>query len=351
MITFSTVTPVYSGQEFIGQLVGDLDRLRQSLEAQTERLRLIEAIFVLDEPIDESGDILSALQETRPWIKVISLSRNFGQHNATVAGILHSCGDWVISLDEDLQHPPGSILEMLSLAANEQADVVLAVPAGGSHGRSYRDASSKLSKKLIGLLSRNKFIPIFSSFRLMRGQVARAAAGVCSHHTYFDVALVWFTSRIISLPLKMTDQRFVQKKNSGYSFFSLLSHAKRLIISSDIRFLNLSMFVGAASFLVAIVLESWVLLNYLFNPAVPDTRGWASLISVTLFYGGIFSLLLGFLLEFATVNMFQGQGRPTFFIVDRSADETLKKELKQILATEAVASPDQHPPTAKQVDG
>jgi glycosyltransferase involved in cell wall biosynthesis len=351
MITLNTVTPVYSGQEFIEQLVDDLDRLRQSLEAQTEQLRLVESIFVLDEPVDESEEILRALQETHPWIKVISLSRNFGQHNATVAGILHSCGDWVVSLDEDLQHSPGRILEMLSLAANEQADVVLALPEGGSHGRGYRDLSSRISKKLIGLLSRNRFITIFSSFRLMRGQVARAAAGVCSHHTYFDVALVWFTSRIISLPLKMTDQRYAKKKSSGYSFLTLLSHAKRLIISSDIRFLNLSMFVGAASFLVAIVIESWVLWNYFFNPAVPDTRGWASLISVTLFYGGIFSLLLGFVLEFATVNMFQGQGRPTFFIVDRSTDETLKKELQQILAAEAVVDPDQHPPTATQVDG
>lgn len=335
MITISTVTPVYAGQEFVERLVSDLNEVRQRLEASSDGLRLAESIFVLDDPVDESEKAIRSLQETQPWIKVVALSRNFGQHNATVAGILHSCGDWVVTLDEDLQHPPGKILEMLSTAARQSADVVLAIPASGSHGRGYRDASSHWSKKLIGLLSKNEFIPFFSSFRLIRGQVARATAGVCSHQTYFDVALVWFTTRIVSFPLELKDQRYLDRKKSGYSFFSLLSHAKRLVISSDIRFLNLAMFVGAASFVVAVMLESWVLLNYFLNPNVPDAQGWASLISVTLFYGGIFSLLLGFVLEFSKVNMFQAQGRPTFFFVDRSSDPELERETNTLLGVDA----------------
>jgi len=329
MINISTVTPVYSGAEYLEKLVGQLDRLRDRLE-QAGGLHISEAIFVLDEPVDASAQILQHLAETTSWVKVVSLSRNFGQHSATVAGILHSSGDWVVTLDEDLQHPPKGILDMLALAAGRHLDVVLSRPSTGSHGRGYRDRSSRLSKKIIGKLSRNEFIPHFSSFRLIRGQVARAAASVCSHQTYFDTALVWFTTRISSLPMELSDRRYREKKSSGYSFLRLLGHAKKLIISSDIKFLNITIVISSASFAIAVLLELWVLLAHAFGAQPPGAKGWASLISVTLFYGAVISILLGFVLEISKVNMFQGQGRPTFFIVDRDSDEELKKALDRL---------------------
>ncbi|NNE06160.1 MAG: glycosyltransferase family 2 protein [Xanthomonadales bacterium] len=333
MIHLSTVTPVYRGQEFLPELVARLDQVRTRLTEETDALQIAEAIFVLDNPEDASEQVINQLARQFPWVRVVTLSRNFGQHNATVAGILHSSGDWVVTLDEDLQHPPEAMLDMLALAVEGKSDVVIAVPEEGSHGRAYRDATSQLSKRLIGALSRNQFVSSFGSFRLIRGQVARAAASVCSHQTYFDVALVWFTTRIATMPMKLKDERFRKHGTSGYSLHGLLSHAKRLVISSDIKFLNISFLITGLAFIVAVLLESWVLINYLVNPEVSDTRGWASLISVNLFFGGVLSLLLGFVLEISKINMFQGQGKPTFFTVDRGGDEQLGKVLQAVLSS------------------
>jgi len=330
MISISTVTPVYCGQEYLEKLVEELDQLRLTIQNNSENLRLAESIFVLDGAVDSSEQVIEKLEKIYPWVKSVSLSRNFGQHNATVAGILHCSGDWVVTLDEDLQHPPENILEMLAIAASENADVIFATSDRGSHGHGYRDVFSNLAKKLINWVSKSKFTSSFSSFRLIRGQIARAAASVCSHQTYFDVALVWFTSRIIPVSMKLEDKRFTEGKSSGYSMVSLLSHLKRLIISSDVQFFRFSVLISGASLLIAIVLESWVLVNYFFNPQVSDSPGWASLMSVILFYGGGISLLLGFILEFVRTSMFHSQGKPTFFVVDRSTDEELNKAISSI---------------------
>jgi hypothetical protein len=77
-------------------------------------------------------------------------------------------------------------------------------------------------------------------------------------------------------------------------------------------------------------LEAWVLLSFILNPDVSQARGWVSLMSVVLFYGGALSLMLGFVLEIVRTSMFHGQGKPAFFVVDRSSDAELRSELSRL---------------------
>ncbi len=331
LIRISTVTPVYSGSEYLGRLVEQLNELKLRLEKECDQLRLAESIFVIDGAIDDSEAKLLELKDLHDWVNVVSLSRNFGQHNATVAGILHTSGDWVVTLDEDLQHAPTEIPGMLMKAATERLDIVVAAARGGSHGNSWRDRSSRLAKSIIGRVSGNQFVALFNSFRVMRGQVARATASVCSHQTYFDVAMVWFTDRIDSVPIKLDDQRFNQHKSSGYSFSQLLGHAKRLLMSSDLHLFKIAVLISGASLLLTALLGAIVLISYLTDPSTAAVRGWASLMSAILLYGGVLSLLLGFVLEIVKINLFQNQGKPAFFITDRSLDALLERELRKIL--------------------
>ena len=330
MITISTITPVYAGDAYLARLVEELAALRATLAAATDEVMLAEAIFVDDGAIDESARCLEELRAKHEWIKVLRLSRNFGQHNATAAGILHSSGDWVVTLDEDLQHPPHMIVPMLKAAAEKRFDVVLGQAIRGSHGGSYRDILSRLAKKLIGALAGDRLVPFFSSFRVIRGSIARAAAKVCSHQTYFDVAVSWFTTRVCSLPMDLSDRRFTEEKSSSYSLMKLLSHAKRLLTSSDLHLFRISVLVSGFSFALTLLLGLWVLLSYFLSPEVAAARGWASLMGAILLYGGIISLMLGFVLEVVKINLFQGQGKPIFFTVDRASDDRLLAELEKL---------------------
>ena len=120
LITLSTVTPVYAGEEYLADLVAKLSQLREHWLKEGAPTRLVESIFVDDGSVDQSSQVLLKLAEKHDWVNVISLSRNYGQHSATVAGICHTSTDWVVTLDEDLQHDPGLINELFKHQVNKR---------------------------------------------------------------------------------------------------------------------------------------------------------------------------------------------------------------------------------------
>jgi len=211
-LLLSVVVPVYSGEAYIEKLAAQLLEFKIMLETHYEHIRLGEAIFVSDDAIDSSPDILNQICEKYDWINVLHLARNYGQHPATIAGILHSSGDWVVTLDEDLQHPPSKILALLD----------------------------RVKHKLTGV----SHIPKFNSFRLIRGPIARASGSVCGPDTYLDIAMTWFTNRIEAVDLTLKDERYIDSGKSGYSLSSLLSHARRMAFSSRINALRFGAALG-----------------------------------------------------------------------------------------------------------
>lgn len=331
VIKISIVIPVYSGAAYLEELTEEIDKLRNRLVQAVPIVELTEAIFVLDAPIDSSRTLLLARRDSLPWLRIVELSRNFGQHGATVAGILHSSGDWVVTIDEDLQHPPNVIPRLLALIAEHSDDVLYTTPATGTHQGLFRDTSSRLAKRGVVWLTGNHHVKEFASFRLIRGQIARAAASVCSDQTYFDMALLWFTTKVKAHSMLLEDRRSRQDGGSGYSLSKLLTHAKRLVFSSDVHFFRLALAFSGLALILSVSLLVWVLVGYWLFPEKFDANGWASLMSVNLFFGGTLTVLLGLLLEFVRTGVFHGQGKPTFFVVDRSGDELLRKSANRLL--------------------
>ena len=327
-VLLTTVTPIYAGREYLPELVDRLERLRSDWQQDKAPVELYEAIFVDDASQDGSLDTLYELQESRNWLRVISLSRNFGQHQATVAGILHSSGDWVATLDEDLQHDPRFIVELLAKAIESTGDIVYALAETAVHKSVYRDLSSKLFKKIVSLLTGNHHIEKFNSFRLVRAPVARAASSICSHGTYFDIALCWFTDRVQAVSLPLKDNRYAESRKSGYTFRKLLSHARRLVISSEVKVIRLGTSIGLFAMLVALLLAARTLTLKLLDPGAIPIQGWTSLFLVSLFFGGLLALMMGVALEYISVILLHIQGKPTFYSIDRRSDIQLRSYFK-----------------------
>jgi len=223
-VLLSTVTPVYQGIDYLAELSAELDAVRTQLSRSDAPLQLIESIFVDDGSIDGSHALLTDLAARYSWLKIITLSRNFGQHPATVAGILYTCGDWVATLDEDLQHHPKHIVPLLLHGINHGSDIVYAQPKGAVHQSYLRDTASRTYKKMLAILSGNPRVVHFNSFRIIRGSIARAAASVSGHDTYLDMAIGWFTKRTATMNLDLVDRRFTRERKSGYTFMMLLQH-------------------------------------------------------------------------------------------------------------------------------
>jgi len=329
-VTLSTITPVYRGAKYLSTLVGLLTELKEFLETNTDNVRLIESIFVLDDPQDNSLEVLNELSKELKWVKVIELSKNFGQHPATIAGLLYSSGDWLITLDEDLQHHPKFIPDLLLTCIDKSADICYANSDSSIHNSFIRDKVSIYYKKLIGWITKNKNIKYFNSFRLIRGSIGRSTAAVCRHETYFDIALSWYTNRVSSKIISMTDERFQETNKSGYSLYSLLKHAKRMIMTSHMKFLRIGIIIGLFSFFVSILFGSYSLLARLLSFELVGVKGWSSIFIATVFFGGIISLITGIILETTSTLLLNIQGKPTFFVVDRSKDKLIIDDLKNI---------------------
>jgi glycosyltransferase involved in cell wall biosynthesis len=330
-LTISLVIPVYSGGPYLGKLITLIDELRSRWLALNLDLCIAEAIFVLDEPVDQSAGTLRELATVHPWVRLIELSRNYGQHSATIAGILYSSGDWVVTLDEDLQHQPAHIEVLLEMACSERSDIVYASPDGSVHGSGYRDRLSKLIKFMIAKLSGNRFVQSFNSFRLIRGDIARAAASIGAQYTYFDVTLTWFTERISSVKMDISDDRYKKQKRSGYRLGTLIQHATKLILTSNFRMLRFTTSLSALAFLSAITYSGWVLYSRLFAPNQVEVQGWTSLMIVILAFGSVSVFMLGLIVEFLHTSMLQLQGKPTFFVVNRSSDPKLVQEVSKLV--------------------
>ena len=330
IITLSIVVPVYSGEKYLADLVAEIAELKNRWELAAVGLLIIEAIFVLDAPMDKSAERLGSLAESHTWLRLVDLSRNFGQHSATVAGILYSSGDWVVTLDEDLQHRPLAIETLLKQACAEQADVVYAQPRDWVHGGGYRDRLARVVKKLIAGLSGNRFVQSFNSFRLIRGDVSRAASSICAQSTYFDVALTWFTQRIATVSMVMSDDRYKLRRRSGYRFSTLVHHAKRLILTSDFRILRFTTFLSTLTFTLCIGFGAWVFYRRFLADQPIAVEGWTSLMIVILAFGSISVFMLGLIVEFLHMSMLQLQGKPTFFVVNRTGDTKLAQAVKRL---------------------
>jgi len=323
-LLLSTVTPVYTGQNSLERLVKELEELKNELEKNASPVRLAETIFVDDGSVDNSHELLKQIDDQYDWVQVITLSKNFGQHPATMAGILHSSGDWIVTLDEDLQHRPKFIMDLLKEAVLDNKDIVYAQPINPVHNSLFRDQSSRLYKWVISKLSGNKYIKKFNSFRLIRGEIARATAAVSIDQTYYDMALIWFTDRIGFKPVVMEDIRFKKNKSSGYNFLKLLSHAKKMLLSSNFKVLRIGSLFGFLAMLIALMVAIYTLIIRIYIPELV-TPGWASIMISILFLGGMNALLLGLVLEHLSIILMQNHGKPTYFKIDRSQDKWIRE--------------------------
>lgn len=322
-VLISVVVPVYSGERYLEQLVAEFETLMAAWDSAGAPFKLGEVVLVDDAAIDGSPAIIDRLASEKPWVRALHLIRNFGQHAATVAGILHTSGDWVVTMDEDLQHPPQQIETLLRRAVSENEDVVYANALGTVHDAKSRDLASRVFKRLMVALSGNKNVTRFNSFRLIRGAVARAVSSVCGHDTFFDVALSWYTTRVGFVVMDLKDKRFIETKKSGYGLMKLLTHARRMLMSSQVKLLRLGglfgLLVVAASFLLGAV----VLAQRLFFPETINAAGWTSLALISLFFGGLTTFLVGVALEYLSALGLVAHGKPVFFVVDRSVDQAL----------------------------
>ena len=335
----SVIVPVYAGEAHLERLAEAVAHVREDWQCSDAPIAICELILVDDAAIDNSAALIDGLAADRPWIVPLHLSRNFGQHAATIAGILHSSGDWVVTLDEDLQHPPDRMEDLLRHAVSNSTDVVYARPLNGTvHGTSWRDGTSRSFKRLMEWATGIHTLRLVNSFRVIRGPIARATASVCTHNTFFDIALSWFTQRIDARDMELRDARFADQGRSGYNLGRLVSHAQKMLFSSQLRFLALGFWIGAGLFVTSFLAGLYYATVRLVAPQTIAVEGWTSLFVAVCMSAGLLAVMVGICLQYLSTLVLKAHGRPTFFTIDRSGD----RKLAEWLETRPVAQDQSH---------
>ena len=316
----SVVIPVYRGERTLRPVVEELIAYeREHVTPDGHAYRVTEIVLVHDGGPDDSPTVIRALADEHHEIHPVWLSRNFGQHAATLAGMASTGGDWIVTLDEDGQHDPADIAGMLDTAMRTSKPLVYAKPVNSpSHG-AFRNATSRGAKKVISLFLGNPSAPDFQSFRLVLGSVGRGVAAYAGSGVYLDVALSWVAPTPATSPVTLRDEG---DRRSGYSTRALFAHFWRMVLTSGTRGLRFVTGLGVAFALIGLAMTIWVIVARLTGGDA-GAPGWASTIVVILVSSGAILFALGIIAEYLGTAVNMSLGKPPYLIVPDPADGPL----------------------------
>lgn len=317
----SLVIPVYGGETTLPLLIKDIEPLTHASSTPGGRPYVVcELILVHDCGPDRSDLVIQELADKYAFVQPVWLSKNFGQHAASMAGMACATGDWVVTIDEDGQQDPADIGHLLDTALDESLQLVYAQPTNlPSHGW-LRNLLSRTAKAITIKLLSNSKMGKFNSYRLIDGEIARTLAAYCGNGVYLDVGLYWMVSRIGHCPLQL---RREMDRPSGYSYSKLFGHFWNLIITMGTRPLRLITIMGFCSLILSIVITAYALYGKLFL-AVP-VQGWASLLIVVAFFSGATLTSLGVIAEYLAVTMGIAMGKPLYVVSTKATRPKVDK--------------------------
>lgn len=313
-IPVSVVIPVYRGEHSLPPVIAELAPLTQEQAVGNTTFRVTEVILVHDGAVDHSDNTILALAKQYSFVKPLWLSRNFGQHPATLAGMASTTGQWIITMDEDGQQNPQDIAVLLGKALHSGAQLVYGTPRNPPPHGFMRNAASNLAKWLLIHVLGNRTLGHFNSFRCVEGELGRSLAAFCGYGVFLDVALSWVVARAEHVPVTVRSEG---QHRSGYSFLRLIGHFWRMLLTSGTRPLQFISIMGALSIVVAFAISVYAIWAK-WTMDIP-VQGWTSMLIINCFFFGGTLLSLGIIAEYLAVALAIVMGKPLYISVSRPA--------------------------------
>ncbi|MBP6976899.1 MAG: glycosyltransferase family 2 protein [Bacteroidales bacterium] len=298
---YSVIIPVFNSEDTLQEL---FDRLKSVFD---ENNATFEVIFVDDGSPDNSWDVLIRLKNDHPdVVTAIRLARNSGQHNATFCGMVRAKGNFMITIDDDLQIPPEEITALIRKYADAPCDIVYGVYPDKRHNtlRNISSSSFRLSSRMF-----HDGPGKGSSFRLLTRELTDHIIHHYQSFVFLDELINWYTADIA-----YTDIQHHQRKNkkSGYSPRKLARFVSNIILYYSNIPLKMMVYTGLVfsvfSFFIGIL---YIIKKIFFNVSVP---GYTSTIVVIAFSTGIIVFSLGIIGEYLSRIYFSQSRKPPYTI-------------------------------------
>ena len=302
--TISLVVPVYNEEESIDTFIETIDKELAPLRGQ------LEIVFVNDGSRDKTREVVEKAIERDSRVTLINLARNFGKEAAMTAGLAHARGDAIVPMDVDLQDPPALVLEFVRMWQEEGYDTVYGV-------RTDRNADTPMKRLTAGGFYRffnavsttTKIPENAGDFRLMDRRVVEAINQLPERNRFMKGLFAWAGFRSIGVPYARPERAAGTTK---FNYWKLWNFALDGLFSFSSWPLRVWSYIGAAVAGISFLYMMVIILKVIFIGV--DSPGYASLMCVILFLGGMQLLSIGIMGEYIGRMFLEVKQRPVFLI-------------------------------------
>jgi len=304
-LTLSVVIPVYNSEQILPQLI---ERLEKVLPSLTDTF---EVILVNDGSRDESWNMISDLSQKHDWVRGINLMRNYGQHNALLCGIRTAQHDFIVTIDDDLQHPPEEIKKVLD-KLSEGYDAVYGAPEKETHSL-LRNLASQLTKMVLQNAMGAETARRVSAFRVFRTRLRNAFDNYEGSYVSIDVLLTWGTTKFAHV---FVDHHRRKVGESNYTFRKLIAHAFNMVTGFSTLPLQFASLIGFIFTIFGFGVLVYVIVRFIYsgNP-VPGFPFLAASIAI---FSGAQLFTLGIIGEYIARIHTRTMNRPSYQVLNDS---------------------------------
>lgn len=276
-----------------------------------------ELILVDDGSPDDTWERIVKVVDAHNWVRGIRLARNYGQHNALLAGLRAASHSVVVTMDDDLQNPPIEVPRLIA-ALDDDTDLVYGTPKAETQ-TAFRNLASVGTKRLMSKLLGPEVNPKMSAFRVFRRRLLPSTQITNDPYVSIDVLLGWATTNVAVIQVEF-DRR--KSGTSGYSMGKLIRHTLNMVTGYSIRPLRLVSGLGFAISTFGFALLLYTLTRYAIEPS--DVEGFTFLATGLTLFSGVQLLSLGVVGEYLARIHFRTMGRPAYAVRDEIGASVLK---------------------------
>lgn len=303
-MNISIVVPVYNSSSMIENLTNDII----SVIKNTSDVNKLQLILVNDCSTDDSWKkIVKLSNEFKEIIVGINLMKNYGQHNAIMAGLKLATGDYIILIDDDYQHPPKEIPKIL-LKIKEGYDVCYTNYKNNSYSN-LKILGSWINKKISNILIDKPKSIYLSSYKCFTLKVLKEIIKYDGPFVYLDGLIFDITKNVTSVDIEHSQRKFGK---SNYNIFKLISLWLRVLTNFSIVPLRIATFIGFFMTFVSFIFVIIILVLKFKNPDI--AAGWASLSTLIIFFSGVQLILIGLVGEYIGRSYIKLNNKPQFVV-------------------------------------
>lgn len=304
---YSIVIPVYNSENSLRELY---ERISHTF---TDDLKTdYEIIFVDDSSKDNSYRVLKELKkQDSEHIRLLQLARNYGQHCALLCGFHYVQGDYIVTLDDDLQHPPEEIPKLIKKMSEDEENIDVVMGCYREKKHSFiRNLGTYAIKRVSDYIFKQPKDFSFTSFRLMKKYVVEAMVEDFEvRYPRVGYLLLDVTNKIVNVTVEHSSRKY---GTSGYSFSMLVRSFCKNITNNSMLPLLAVQNMGMLSTLLSILLAIYYLYKYMYVGV--SITGWTTLVLLMLLFSGLILFSIGIIGHYLIQILDEAKRKPNYVI-------------------------------------